>query len=146
MSAKINLQYLISLFELHRSHEAAASNQDSVNIQRVAFYYLRLYIFFYFILKYYVHVRLGDIEEEGRMKDKCEEERKDTAARLVRLNEFQSDKCQYEKGSLWIPQSIKRYWRSCKYLCCATLLFINFVTHCTAKSILDFWRGANKGL
>lgn len=61
-SAKINLQYLISLFDLHLSHGAAASNQGSVNIQRVAFYHLRLYILFYLILKYYVHTRLGDIK------------------------------------------------------------------------------------
>lgn len=40
MSAKLNLQHLISLFELHLSHGAATSNHDSVNIQLVAFYYL----------------------------------------------------------------------------------------------------------
>ena len=72
LSAKINLQYLISLFELHLSYGAAASNQDSVNIQRVVFYYLRLCVLFYFILKYQVHVRSGDTEVERRMKDKCE--------------------------------------------------------------------------
>lgn len=43
---KLNLQHLISLFELHLSHGAAASNHDSVNIQMVAFYYLILYVLF----------------------------------------------------------------------------------------------------
>ena len=45
-SAQFNL-CLISLFELHLRHGAAAFNQDLVNIQRVACYYLRLYVLFY---------------------------------------------------------------------------------------------------
>ena len=50
VSAKINLQRLISLFELHLSYGATASNHDSVNIQRMALYYLRLYVLFYYLL------------------------------------------------------------------------------------------------
>lgn len=77
MSAKFNLQHLIWLFELYLSHCTAASNQVSVNILRVAFYYPRLYVLFYvFILKFYVNVRLGDIEEDGRRKHNCEEKGK----------------------------------------------------------------------
>lgn len=73
VSAKINLQHLISLFEFHLSHGAAASNHDSVNIQRVAFYYLRLcFILLIYFQILCTHVRLRDIEEEGRIKDKCE--------------------------------------------------------------------------
>lgn len=103
-------------------------------------------LIYFEILCTHVRLRLGDIKEERRMKDKCAEKKgresrtKTEMVWLVRLNGFQSDICQYENGSLWIPLSIRRYWRTFEYLCSVTLLFMNFVNNCTLLAVLERYR------
>lgn len=121
VSAKINLQRLISLFELHLSYGAAASNHNSVNIQRMALYYLRLYVLFYlFALKFDVLMwDRVDTEEEGRMECEREKEERDGASERERERQL----CQYKNGLFLSSVSIR--CRACKYTWCAISLFIN---------------------
>lgn len=111
VSAKLNLQHLISLFELHLSHGAAASNHDLVNIQMVAFYYLICIIQLIYLEILCTHFG-GHI---GGYRGRIEDERL-MSGRKTRDNVEQKETVWlHNKGPLWISVSI-RCRRACKYM------------------------------